>query len=185
MKAVKFTVEHSTYYLALNGAAMFEIRDRYGSTTLLLEALEQDTGEGFQVACEAAAILAEQGELVRRQFGYTAGEIPDAQTFALLVEPYRLGALKNAVIRAITIGYGREITAPGDDEYDEGLAELHQKKNTIARAEYFRIAIRCGLSVRESLLMPPGEVFDLWELYSRAHRVNEDAAGDGDNMVVT
>jgi hypothetical protein len=33
--------------------------------------------------------------------------------------------------------------------------------------------------------MPPGEVFDLWELYSRAHRVNEDAAGDGDNMEVT
>ena len=84
-----------------------------------------------KVACEAAAILAEQGELVRRQFGYTAGEIPDAQTFALLVEPYRLGALKNAVIRAITIGYGREITAPGDDEYDEGLAELHQKKTRL------------------------------------------------------
>lgn len=132
MKAVKFTVEHSTYYLALNGAAMFEIRDRYGSTALLLEALEQDTGEGFKAACEAAAVLAEQGELVRRQFGYTPGEIPDAQTFTLLVEPYRLGALKNAVIRAITIGYGREITAPGDDEYDEGLAELHQKKHDYA-----------------------------------------------------
>ena len=69
--------------------------------------------------------------LVRRQFGYTPGEIPNAQTFALLVEPYRLGALKNAVIRAITIGYGREITAPGDDEYDEGLAELHQKKTRL------------------------------------------------------
>ena len=89
------------------------------------------SGGMYENICEAAAILAEQGELVRRQFGYTAGEIPDAQTFALLVEPYRLGALKNAVIRAITIGYGREITAPGDDEYDEGLAELHQKKTRL------------------------------------------------------
>ena len=29
-------------------------------------------------------------------------------------------------------GYGREITAPGDDEVDEGLEELNQKKTRFA-----------------------------------------------------
>lgn len=76
--------------------------------------------------------MAEQGELVRRQFGYTAGEIPDAQTFALLVEPYRLGALKNAVIRAITIGYGREITRRATTNMTKASPSFIKKKHDCA-----------------------------------------------------
>lgn len=128
MKAVKISVEGEAYHLALNGEAMFQIRDEFGSTRLLLETIEQDTREGFAAACSAAAILAEQGELVRRSLGYMPGNIPEPSTFALLTQPYKVVELKNSVIRAISIGYGREVKAPGDDEIDEGLEELRQKK---------------------------------------------------------
>lgn len=40
--------------------------------------------------------------------------------------------LKRAIANAIKLGYGREITAPGDDEVDEGLEELNQKKTRFA-----------------------------------------------------
>lgn len=132
MEAVKLTVAGTTYSLVLDGEAMFQIRDAFGGTKLLLEQLEQDTREGFQAACAAAAIMAEQGELVRRRLGYEPGGIPDTDTFALLVRPYEIVALKNAVIQAVTLGYGREVKAPESDEYDEGLEELRQKKTPLS-----------------------------------------------------
>ena len=72
--------------------------------------------------------MAERGELIRRRLGYAPGEIPDADTFRLLVPTYEIVDLKNAVIRAVTLGYGREVKSPEDEEYDEGLEELRQKK---------------------------------------------------------
>ena len=119
MKAAKITVAGTTYFLVMDGEAMFTIRDIYGGTRLMLEKMEQDTREGFLETCNADAILAERGELVR-------------DDFALLTQPYEIVPLKRAIANAIKLGYGREITAPGDDEVDEGLEELNQKKTRFA-----------------------------------------------------
>lgn len=128
MKAAKMTVAGVEYYLVLDGEAMFEIRDEFGGTKLLLEQLEKDTREGFEAACSAAALMAERGELIRRRLGYEPGGIPGRETFALLVRPYEIVDLKNAVIKAVTLGYGREVRGAESEEYDEGLEELRQKK---------------------------------------------------------
>ena len=173
MKAAKITVGEVSYFLVLDGEAMFQIRDDFGGTKLLLEAVEPDTREAFEATCTAAALLAERGELIRRRLGYEPGKIPERDDFLLLVRPFEVVDLKNAVIRAITLGYGREVETEDGGEYDEGLEELNQKKNTIRRAEYYRVAVLCGLSVTEALFMPPGEVFDLWELYLKAHGKKE------------
>ena len=116
MKAAKITVAGTTYFLVMDGEAMFTIRDIYGGTRLMLEKMEQDTREGFLETCNAAAILAERGELVRRRLGYEPGRIPERDDFALLTQPYEIVPLKRAIANAIKLGYGREITAPGDDE---------------------------------------------------------------------
>lgn len=178
MKAAKITVAGTTYFLVMDGEAMFTIRDIYGGTRLMLEKMEQDTREGFLETCNAAAILAERGELVRRRLGYEPGRIPGRDDFALLTQPYEIVPLKRAIANAIKLGYGREITAPGDDEVDEGLEELNQKKNKIRRADYYRIAVLCGISPADALFMPPGEVFDLWELYLIAHGKGNNGEGN-------
>lgn len=128
MKAAKFTVGETAYFLVLDGEAMFQIRDDYGSTRLLLETIEADTREAFEAACAAAALMAERGELIRRRLGYEPGKIPERDDFRLLVRPFEIVDLKNAVIRAIELGYGREVTSAESAEYDEGLEELNQKK---------------------------------------------------------
>lgn len=128
MKAAKITVADREYYLVFDGEAMFQIRDDFGSAKLLLEQIEQDSREGFTATCAAAALMAERGELIRRRMGYAPGPIPDKEEIALLVRPFEIVEVKNAVIKAITLGYGREIAAPGEEEYDEGLEELNQKK---------------------------------------------------------
>ena len=43
------------------------------------------------------------------------------------MRPFEIVELKRAIMTAIELGYGREVTTPGD-EIDEGLAELNQKK---------------------------------------------------------
>ena len=163
MKAAKITVGEVSYFLVLDGEAMFQIRDDFGGTKILLEAVEPDTREAFEATCTAAALLAERGELIRRRLGYEPGKIPERDDFLLLVRPFEVVDLKNAVIRAITLGYGREVETEDGGEYDEGLEELNQKKTPYGGA------VLCGLSVTEALFMPPGEVFDLWELYLKAH----------------
>lgn len=129
MKAAKITVGEDSYFLVLDGEAMFQIRDDFGGTKLLLEAVEPDTREAFEATCAAAALLAERGELIRRRLGYEPGKIPERDDFLLLVRPFEVVDLKNAVIRAITLGYGREVEAEDGGEYDEGLEELNQKKH--------------------------------------------------------
>ena len=176
MKAAKMTVAGVTYYLVFDGEAMFMLRDIYGGTQLALEAIELDTREGFAATCAIAALLAERGELLRRRLGYDSGAIPEKDDFLLAVRPFEIVELKRAIMTAIELGYGREVTTPGD-EIDEGLAELNQKKNKIRRADYYRIAVLCGVSPGEALFMAPGEVFDLWELYLSAHGKNRGEEG--------
>ena len=139
MKAAKITVAGTTCFLVMDGEAMFTIRDIYGGTRLMLEKMEQDTREGFLETCNAAAILAERGELVRRRLGYEPGRIPERDDFALLTQPYEIVPLKRAIANAIKLGYGREIFTEEHDlimtnsvTLDEGLEELNQKKTRFA-----------------------------------------------------
>ena len=171
MKAVKINLAGRVRYLAFTGEAMFQMRDKFGGTSQLLDNMKADTREGFSIACEAAALLAEQGELVRRNFGYDPEPILDASTIAATAAPNEIVALKLAIPAAISLGYGREVE-PENDEVDLGLAELNtQKKNEVTRVEYLREGIAAGLSPKDALLMPPGEVADLFELYLRARGV--------------
>lgn len=129
MKAVKIALAGRTRYLAFTGEAMFQMRDKFGGTTKLLEDMKADTREGFSIACGAAAILAEQGELVRRHFGYDPEPILDAETIAATAAPSEIVALKLSIPAAISLGYGREVE-PENDEIDLGLAELNGQKKT-------------------------------------------------------
>lgn len=44
----------------------------------------------------------------------------------------------------------------------------------MTRAHYLRMATASGISVKEALLMPPGEVSDVFELYLRARGVKKE-----------
>lgn len=127
MKAVKITLGGRERYLTFTGEAMFRFRDDFGGATTLLESMKEDTREGFSIACSAAAILAEQGELSRRFLGYDPEPIIDAETIANTTAPSGIAALKLAIPAAISLGYGREVE-PENNEVDLGLAELNQKK---------------------------------------------------------
>lgn len=129
MKAVKITLAGREQYLAYTGEAMFQLQEKFGTAAELLGAIGKNTREGLSVACEAAAILAEQGELARRYLGYDKGPIIDAETIRATITPGEIAALKLAIPAAMELGYGREVVEE-NDEIDLGLAELNAQKKT-------------------------------------------------------
>lgn len=161
MKAVKITLAGRTQYLAYTGEAMFQLQEKFGTAAELLGAIGKNTRDGLSVACEAAAILAEQGELARRHLGYDKGPIIEAATIRATITPSEIAALK----LAIPAGYGARLW-PGSrrrkrrDRPRPRRTET-RKKNDVTRAHYGRIAALCGVSRKEALLMPPGELFDM------------------------
>lgn len=129
MKAVKIDLAGRTRHLVFTVEAMFQIQESFGGPSKLVDDMEPDTREGFIAVCDAAAILAQQGELVRRHLGYDSEPMLDAGTIAATLAPSGIIPLKLAIISAITLGFGREIE-PENDEVDLGLAELSEQKKT-------------------------------------------------------
>ncbi len=127
MKAVKIELAGRTRYLAFTVEAMFQMQELFGGSAELIDAIRADNREGFDAACKAAAILAEQGELVRRALGYDPEPLADAAVIAAVMQPAEVAALKTAIPSALTLGYGREVE-PDSDEVDMGLAELQAQK---------------------------------------------------------
>ena len=129
MKAVKINLAGRERYLAFTGEAMFQIQEKFGGTAELLEAMKGNTREAFSAAYEAAAILAEQGELARRYLGYDKSPMIDAEAIRATTGPADFLKLVHSISSAISLGYGREVEAEGD-EVDLGLAELNAQKKT-------------------------------------------------------
>ena len=127
MKKTTFTLNEQDYTFVHNGTAMFELRDRFGEKSVV-DLLLADTKEGFDTVCVAAAVLSEQGELVRRYEGHDSGPVLSEDTVRMLATPIDLMKLRLALLEAISTSYGRDITPTGD--VDLGLAELNKKKAT-------------------------------------------------------
>lgn len=127
----------------------------------------ENTADGFVDLCRVFCILAEQGELSRRYEGHDKSEVPDEGMLRVKTAPYDVIAMRQGVISAITNGYKREIV---QDETDLGLAELQKKNEKLSKAHYLRPGAVNGLGEKETMMLPVGVVFDLLEIYIRAHR---------------
>lgn len=129
MRAVKIALAGRERYLCFTVEAMFQLQDKYGAPEEFLERVGAPGRDGFETACGAAAILAEQGELARRALGYDPEPILDAGTIAAALTPAEAAQLKLAIPAAMTLGFGREVE-PDNGEVDLGLAELNAQKKT-------------------------------------------------------
>ncbi|GHU92942.1 hypothetical protein FACS1894208_01220 [Clostridia bacterium] len=155
------------YYLLLNGYALMELNERYGGTDKLMQMLCAHTSECIAALFDMFVTLCEHGELARRYLGYEHAPIPQTSEIIERATLDDTFTLRNAVIETIGRGFTREITDE-NEEIDIGLAELNKSKdNKIRRANYVRIGVVLGLSIRETMLETPGALLDLLELKVR------------------
>ena len=120
MKLTPFPFQGTTYYLLLNGAALFNIYDQYGSEGSVFDPIRGGGSDGFAAVCWYLAELIEQGELYRRRQGHDRRSIPTAEAFAVDVP-----RAKAAIQDAILAGFSREEAEKR--EVDVGLLELEKK----------------------------------------------------------
>lgn len=124
MKFIKHDFDNNTYYLCFNGAAMFEINDLLGERQIV-DLLTDNTVQGYRLTCKVLSILSEQGEAARRYLGYDVQKPLTVDEILSIASPADVLLMKNAIMKAVAIGYGKEINE--DDEIDTGLIELQKK----------------------------------------------------------
>lgn len=129
MKVVNVNLAGRERYLAFTVEAMFQVQEQFGGSSELLEAMGGSGRDGVSAICKAAAILTEQGELVRRSLGYDPEPMVDAEALMVTMTPADVIALRMAIPAALSLGYGREVE-PENDEVDLYMAELSEQKKT-------------------------------------------------------
>lgn len=123
---VPTSIGKDKYYLLFNGYAMFEMEDAFGKEYTAL--IGQHSAEGMNATAKCMEIMAKQGELARRAIGMEPCEFLNSEGLEVALTPAHL----NAVMSAINLGFGREITDE-DEEIDLILMEQQKKKKLSKR----------------------------------------------------
>jgi hypothetical protein len=86
--------------------------------------------------------------------------------------------LSTDLMRAMTRGYGTEII-DDDEEVDLVLQEIEAKNaKPLNKPSYLYMASLVGIQPSEALIMCPGELFDEFTLWRKAHQRKEDDNAD-------
>lgn len=126
MKTIAYTQAGSTWHLCLNGAALFDIYDKFGTEQGILEHIEGVDRKSYDAVCWMLAKLAEQGEIVRRYQGLEHGKFPSEHYFRANLRPTDVLDAKQAIRDAVRLGFSRE-EADEDEVIDLGLMKLQKK----------------------------------------------------------
>lgn len=126
MKTTEFELNGQMYHLCLNGAALFDIYEKYGSKGSVTDPIRGNGKKSFSAVCWYLSKLCEQGELVRRYQGMDHGPFPSESQFRLMLAPPDVVRAKQAIEAAVRQGFARE-EKPERKEVDLGLLELQKK----------------------------------------------------------
>lgn len=105
---------------------MFDAADKFGSMADAFNVIDKESRAGADAICWFIVHMANDAELVRRKEGYAAGDMLTEDDVPIS-NPALYRVYKQAVLKAIEIGYTREVEDP-EKEIDLGLQELNQKK---------------------------------------------------------
>lgn len=169
MKTVEFSVEHMRWHLCMNGAALFDIYEKFGRKGQVLDHIQGNDKKAFDNTCWFLWKLGEQGELVRRWQGYTPAPMPTVGQVRAVLAPGDVLRAKTAIAEAVQLGFTMERPPEEPDMVDVGLQRWREQQgDQRTEAEYLAPLVRLlGLSIREALLLTPGQTADLLETFTR------------------
>ena len=127
MKLWHFELDGKVYPMCLNGAALFDIYDKYGDRDTVISHIETADRKGFEATCWILAKLCQQGELCQRYLGETSMDIPTEEMFRLMLSPLDVIRARGAIRRTVALGFGREVKDEEEQRIDLGLLELQKK----------------------------------------------------------
>lgn len=128
-RLVEVVIRGETRYLNYSIEVMFRVIEKYGSAQKMLEALLTPGVEAFETVRWLAALMANDGELCRREAGFEKNPMLSVKDISPRMKPWEYERLHKAVSEAVSLGYQREVE-DDDTEIDLGLEELNKKKET-------------------------------------------------------
>lgn len=124
-------------------------------------------------------ILSEEAQAVRAYKGYEKGEVVVESLCddLLHVSFGEQIAVRRDLAEMIAGGFERE--KPGEDEeIDLGLEELKKRNDPIRRTMHLTMGLQVGLNVKETTLMCPGKLYDMYDIYKEVHSLKERSIDD-------
>ena len=131
MRTVPFELGGQTLHLCLNGAALYDIYDRYGTDEPVLSHIQGTGKEHFAAACWMLTKLAEQGELVHRYQGHDKGFLATEHWVRANLAPLDVIRAKRAIEETVRMGFRLEEPEEAKP-IDKGLLELEKQEKKTA-----------------------------------------------------
>lgn len=122
-KYTRAKFEGKEFYLAFTVNAMFQTNDLMQEGEDIMSLM--GGGTDLERFCKTVHILAGCGAQVRESEGYSRPAVPAAEELFARMSPAEYMMIKQEMVNAILIGYGREVA--GEEETDLVLAELEKK----------------------------------------------------------
>ena len=132
MKTIEYEFDGKTYYLCMNGKALFDCYEKFGTEVDITDNIKDMTPKSFENICWLLSKLSEQGELVRRYEGFDKGEMLGFGESFLHLDPLGIVKAREAIYKALALGFTRTVESE-EKEIDVGLEELEQKKKVKSR----------------------------------------------------
>lgn len=126
MRLIPFEFNGTTYHLLLNGAAMFDIYDKYGDKGSVTDHFQGNTRAAFEATCWYLEKLSGEGERFRRWQGLDKGAFLSAEDLKVCLMPLDVPIARASLKTAIYAGFAQEEKGP-PQEIDKGLLELEKK----------------------------------------------------------
>ena len=164
MKTVDFDLGDMRLHLCMNGAALFDIYEKFGRKGQLLDHIQGNSKEAFANTCWFLWKLAEQGELVRRWMGHRPQPIPQERQLLALLGPLDVPRAKEAIGEAARLGFAMETPRERAERIDLGLQKLKEADGSdkVTMAQYLAPMLRLlNMNVHDALMLTPGQTGDL------------------------
>lgn len=125
MKTVEFELHEKKHHLCMNGAALFDCYDKFGTKGEVIDNINMATKRGFINTCWLLAKLSEQGAAVRKYMGLESEKPLEEEYLRLMLKPVDVLEAKLKIMEAVSLGFARN---EEESTFDPWLAEIEQKK---------------------------------------------------------
>lgn len=142
MKFTPYTFGDTTYELCFTAKALFDVYDMFGAGPDILESTKilKPTAEGWANCCWLAALMASEGELLRRRRGETPRPMLKMEDLRSGLSAAESVDLRAAVRAALAQGFERDVPSLTEDEEVDLVLQAREdeaKKDRGAAARAF------------------------------------------------
>ena len=140
MKFTPFEFNGTTYAFSFTAKALFDVYDKFGCGSDILESTKilKPTAEGWSNCCWLAALMASEGELIRRRRGETPQKMLSMEELRSGFMAADSNKLRLAVRQALEQGFERDVPSPTEEEEVDLVLQSREEEAKKARGAAVR-----------------------------------------------